>query len=164
MSHPETARHPVAAAYPGPTYANRTITRRVDDDLLRIGSPQDPRVFSLAEAQGLFPLVRGITQRAAEALAPVQRQLKVLPRRTAELQAAEARYQTIVNAWMNKMRRLGLVVKGLWLVDFDTGDGYLCWKYPELKLGHYHGYDEGFAGRRPLAEVLETLDPDWARY
>jgi hypothetical protein len=136
----------------------------VDSDFLRIGSPQDPRVFSLAEAQTLFPLVRGITQRAAEQLAPVQRQLKVLPRRTAELQAAEQRYQTIVNAWVNKMRRLGLVVKGLWLVDFDTGDGYLCWKYPELTLGHYHGYDEGFAGRRLLREVLETLDPDWARY
>ncbi|MBC7161217.1 MAG: DUF2203 domain-containing protein [Immundisolibacter sp.] len=129
-----------------------------------MGSPQDPRVFSLAEAQALFPLVRGITQRTAEELAPVQRQLKVLPRRSPELQAAEQRYQAIVGAWVNKMRRLGLVVKGLWLVDFDTGDGYLCWKYPELKLGHYHGYDEGFAGRRPLDEVLETQDPDWARY
>ena len=88
----------------------------------------------------------------------------MLPRRSQEMQAAEQRYQAIVSAWVNKMRRLGLVVKGLWLVDFDTGDGYLCWKYPELKLGHYHGYDEGFAGRQPLDEVLETLDPDWARY
>lgn len=121
-------------------------------------------MFSLAEARTLFPLVRGITQRTADELAPVQRQLKVLPRRSPELQAAEQRYQAIVGAWVNKMRRLGLVVKGLWLVDFDTGDGYLCWKYPELKLGHYHGYDEGFAGRRPLDEVLETQDPDWARY
>jgi hypothetical protein len=136
----------------------------VDDDLFRIGSLQDPRVFSLAQAQALFPLVRSITQRAAEELAPLQRQLKVLPRRSPELQTAEARYQALVNGWVSKMRRLGLVVKGLWLVDFDTGDGYLCWKYPELKLGHYHGYDEGFAGRRPLADVLATLDPDWARY
>lgn len=152
------------AAYPILPQIKRNTARRVDDDLLRIGSLQDTRVFSLAEAQALFPLVRGITQRAAEALAPVQRQLKVLPRRSPELQAAEERYQTLVNGWVNKMRRLGLVVKGLWLVDFDTGDGYLCWKYPELKLGHYHGYDEGFAGRRPLADVLATLDPDWARY
>ena len=41
----------------------------MDDDLLRIGSLQDTRVFSLADAQALFPLVRGITQRAAEELA-----------------------------------------------------------------------------------------------
>ncbi len=136
----------------------------MDSEFLRIGSPQDPRVFSLSEAQTLFPLVRSITQRTADDLAPVQRQLKVLPRRSPELLAAEQRYQTLVNAWVNKMRRLGLVIKGLWLVDFDTGDGYLCWKYPELTLCHYHGYDEGFAGRRPLREVLETLDPDWARY
>ena len=136
----------------------------MDTDFLRIGSPQDPRVFSLAEAQTLFPLVRGITSRTADELAPVQRQLKMLPRRSQEMQAAEQRYQAIVSAWVNKMRRLGLVVKGLWLVDFDTGDGYLCWKYPELKLVHYHGYDEGFAGRQPLDEVLETLDPHWALY
>ena len=63
---------------------------------------------------------------------------------------------------MSKMERLGLVVKGLWLVDFDTGDGYLCWKYPELRINHYHEYNAGFAGRRELAEVIEELDPDWA--
>lgn len=160
MRHPAGARRSV----PQSLSLRAPTSRRVDDDLLRIGSLQDPRVFSLAEAQALFPLVRGITQRTAEELAPVQRQLKVLPRRSPELLATEARYQTLVNGWVNKMRRLGLVVKGLWLVDFDTGDGYLCWKYPELKLGHYHGYDEGFAGRRPLADVLATLDPDWARY
>ncbi len=136
----------------------------MDIEFPRIGSPQDPRVFSLTEAQALFPLVRNITQRAAESLVPVQRQLKVLPRGSQELANAEQRYQAAVNAWLNKIRRLGLVVKGLWLVDFDTGDGYLCWKYPELTLGHYHGYDEGFSGRKPLVEVLESLDPDWARY
>ena len=136
----------------------------MDIEFPRIGSPQDPRVFSLTEAQALFPLVRSITQRAAESLAPVQRQLKVLPRGSQELASAEQRYQAAVNAWLSKIRRLGLVVKGLWLVDFDTGDGYLCWKYPELTLGHYHGYDEGFSGRRVLSEVLESLDPDWARY
>ncbi|MGK2942603.1 MAG: DUF2203 domain-containing protein [Immundisolibacter sp.] len=136
----------------------------MDIEFPRIGSPQDPRVFSLTEAQALFPLVRSITQRAAESLVPVQRQLKVLPRGSQELANAEQRYQAAVNAWLNKIRRLGLVVKGLWLVDFDTGDGYLCWKYPELTLGHYHGYDEGFSGRKPLIEVLESLDPDWARY
>ena len=68
-----------------------------------------------------------------------------------------------VKRWMAKMARLGLVVKGLWLVDFDTGDGYLCWKFPELKIGQYHGYHEGYTKRRPLREVIEELDPDWAR-
>jgi len=68
-----------------------------------------------------------------------------------------------VKRWMAKMNRLGLVVKGLWLVDFDTGDGYLCWKFPELRIGYFHAYHEGFTQRRPLHDVIEELDPDWAR-
>ena len=48
------------------------------------------------------------------------------------------------------MEALGIVVKGLWLVDFDNGEGYYCWKYPEPAIRHYHGYDEGFAGRMKI--------------
>jgi len=29
------------------------------------------------------------------------------------------------------MMRRGLEVKGLWLVDFDNGSGYYCWRYPK---------------------------------
>jgi hypothetical protein len=38
-------------------------------------------------------------------------------------------------------------VKGLWLVDFDNGSGYYCWRYPELRLEYYHSYDGGFGSR-----------------
>lgn len=131
--------------------------------LPRIGSPFDTRVFNLAEALELFPVVFRITKQAHENLVPVQRQLKLLPRGSSELTRAEERYRDLVNAWVSKLRRLGVTVKGLWLVDFDTGDGYLCWKFPELRLSHYHGYEEGFSGRRPLPEVIDELDPDWAQ-
>ena len=33
--------------------------------------------------------------------------------------------------WTRDMEMLGVVVKGLWLIDFDSGEGYYCWKYPE---------------------------------
>jgi hypothetical protein len=122
----------------------------------------DPRVFSLAEAQALFPLVRHITEAAYRELEPVRRKLETMVPANPRMQEVERQYETIVKAWVGKMERLGLVVKGLWLVDFDTGDGYLCWKFPELRLGHYHGYHEGFAGRRPLREVVEEYEPDWA--
>ena len=40
------------------------------------------------------------------------------------------------------------------LVDFPGWlDGqlvYLCWKYGESEIGHYHATSEGFLGRRPL--------------
>ena len=61
--------------------------------------------------------------------------------------ASRSRIQHIVNGWADEVRALGVEVKGLWLVDFDNGEGYYCWKYPEDTVGHYHGYEEGFAGR-----------------
>ncbi len=122
----------------------------------------DPRVFTLSEARALFPLVRKITEAAYHELEPVRRKLEAMIPTNPHMQDVEKQYETIVKAWVGKMERLGLVVKGLWLVDFDTGDGYLCWKFPEPRLAHYHSYHEGFTGRRPLQDVIEELDPDWA--
>ena len=45
---------------------------------------------------------------------------------------------------------LGVEIKGLWLVDFDNGSGYYCWQHPEPSLSHYHGYEDGFAGRMKI--------------
>jgi hypothetical protein len=134
-----------------------------DTAIQQISVSNDPRVFTLAEAQALFPLVRRITQAAYEQLAPVRQRLEAMVPTDPRIEEVERQYETIVKRWVGKMERLGLVVKGLWLVDFDTGDGYLCWKFPELRINHYHSYHEGFAGRRPLTEIMEELDPDWAR-
>lgn len=131
-------------------------------ELPQIGRRDQARAFTLAEAQALFPLVRRLTAEAHQELEPVRQLLERTVPTHPELPDIERQYETIVRRWVGKMERLGLVVKGLWLVDFDTGDGYLCWKFPELKIAYYHGYDEGFGGRRPLGEVVEELDPDWA--
>lgn len=130
--------------------------------IFQIATRDDPRVFTLAEAEALFPLVWRITRASHEELKPVRQLLETLMPASPEFREAERRYEAIVRRWVGKMERLGLVVKGLWLADFDTGDGYLCWRFPELRIGHYHGYREGFDGRRPLREVVEELDPDWA--
>ena len=52
-----------------------------------------------------------------------------------------------VAAWVRAMEALGVEVEGRWLVDFDHGRGYYCWRWPEERLDYFHGYDEGFAGR-----------------
>jgi len=69
-----------------------------------------------------------------------------------------------------KRRRLGQVIaralgelaeEGALVKDLDTGlcDFYalrgdrlvfLCWRLDEPELAHWHGIEEGFAGRRPL--------------
>ena len=61
--------------------------------------------------------------------------------------AAQRDVEAVVSRWAREMEALGLEVKGPWLVDFDTGAGFYCWKWPERALEHFHGYDEGFAGR-----------------
>ncbi|MHB8254921.1 MAG: DUF2203 family protein [Acidiferrobacter sp.] len=128
----------------------------------QIGSPSDARVFTLAEALELFPLVRRITYGSYRELEPLRRLLATLSPGSVSLYEAEEQYEHVVKRWVAKMERLGIVVKGLWLVDFDTGDGYLCWRFPELNLGHYHGYREDYTTRRPLRDVIEEMDPDWA--
>ena len=123
----------------------------------------DPRMFTLAEAQALFPLVRTITRAAHDELEPARRKLEGMIPGNPLLHEVERQYEGVVKRWVAKMERLGLVIKGLWLVDFDTGDGYLCWRFPELKIGHFHDYHEGYSARRALPEVIEERDPDWAR-
>lgn len=42
----------------------------------------------------------------------------------------------------------GAEVKGLWLVDFDNGEGYWCWKFGEDDIYYEHSYEAGFPGRK----------------
>jgi len=104
-------------------------------------------IFTLTEARKLLPLVQEMTSEAvlqADALADAMDDIADDdPRRT----ALDAELKAIVESWSARIRGMGLEAKGLWLVDFDNGEGYYCWQHPEPLLSHYHGYDEGFAGR-----------------
>ncbi len=122
----------------------------------------DHRVFTLAEVREAFPVVQRITRQAYAELDPVRQRLaRLVPGHPAQREV-EAEYEVIVRRWVGKMQRLGLLVRGLWLVDFDTGDGFLCWRFPQLKVGHYYAYGEAYTDRRPIGEVVEEFDPDWA--
>jgi len=105
------------------------------------------RRWTLEAAREMMPDVRARTARAveqAEALAEEQaRHAEGSPRRRALAEEIEA----VVMRWAREMEALGLEVKGLWLVDFDSGSGYFCWQWPEERLEFYHGYEDGFAGR-----------------
>jgi hypothetical protein len=105
------------------------------------------RRWTLDAARELIPDVRARTERAvveAEALAEDrERHAAGSPER----EAPDARIEGVVARWAREMEALGLEVKGLWLVDFDSGSGYYCWQWPEERLEYYHGYEDGFAGR-----------------
>lgn len=95
------------------------------------------RIFSYEEAVALFPEVRRITAEAAQQID--------------EMTASDpAEYERVVADWAASVLSLGVEVKGLWLIDFDSGAGYYCWRHPEPALEYFHGYDEGFGGRVKL--------------
>ena len=108
---------------------------------------REPRCWSLEGARALLPDVR---KRTALAVAEIQELLERRERGGANVLSAEqldAQLGKLTADWARAMEALGLEVKGLWLVDFDNGSGYYCWRWPESELAYFHGYEEGFSGR-----------------
>lgn len=104
-------------------------------------------IFSLDEACRLLPQVKHLTADAVRQAELLALQLRGLPEEDPEHESLSAALHGVVEHWVEGVRALGLEAKGPWLVDFDNGEGYYCWCYPEATVAHYHGYDEGFSGR-----------------
>lgn len=108
--------------------------------------PEPPKkTFTFEEARALLPEVRERTRRAVEALANLT--VPADEGREAAEERAEKAVALTLSSWASEIEGLGIEVKGPWLVDFDSGAGYYCWKWPEESLSFFHGYQEGFSGR-----------------
>jgi hypothetical protein len=106
---------------------------------------REPRCWSLEGARALLPDVRRRTAAAVEAVEALLAQRESGGKPSAE--GLDAQVGKLTADWARAMEALGLEVKGLWLVDFDNGSGYYCWRWPETELAYFHGYEEGFSGR-----------------
>lgn len=107
----------------------------------------EKKIFTYREAKELMPQIRELTQNTYVRVEEITRELR-LPTLSEERRAElEEEYETTVSSWSEQLQEFGVEIKGLWLVDFDNGDGYYCWKYPEKSLDHFHTYDDGFSGR-----------------
>lgn len=108
----------------------------------------EDRLRQLATLVGDVPDAEGVEVRESDP--PPVRELK---------EDLAGRMEEYRRAW-DELEALGAVLKDprTGLVDFyGRVDGrlvWLCWKYGETTLGHYHGLDEGFAGRKPLLPTL----------
>lgn len=120
------------------------------------------KVFTLEEAEKLLPIVRRITEDASGRVKSLFSLLEAVRERDDDkARKIEDDINNVVSEWQTKVEKLGAEGKGLWLVDFDCGTGYFCWKFPEERLEHFHSYTQGFQGRVPIVEqpAMDTSVP-----
>jgi hypothetical protein len=110
-------------------------------------APEARPIFSLQQARDLLPDVKHLTADAVQRAESLAVQLKDVHEADPQHATLAAALRDVVNTWAEQVQSLGLEPKGLWLVDFDNGEGYYCWCYPEDTVAHYHGYGDGFSGR-----------------
>ncbi len=106
------------------------------------------KIWTLKEAQEIFPRIKRITEDFYTQTHSISKLLtdNIYPEN--EMEKMEEEIHELVKIWNFTMLELEVDVKGIWLVDFDNGNGYYCWKVGEEDLLYEHSYDEGFAGRK----------------
>ena len=138
------------------------------------------RHFSLREANALVPtLQRSFVQARSlrEELQPIQSRLRESslpfeggeieidpdqPQPMRELQARGKELAASLIALFHDLAQLGIEVKAVdGLCDFRTRFGgrtvYLCWRFGEERITHFHELGTGFSGRKPLPEGAEFV-------
>ncbi len=108
------------------------------------------RRFTLSEAEKLLPLIRKFTREAVGRFLLLEQKLKASQADPIKVKTIELEVGTLLDQWAEKITKLGCEAKGIWLVDFDNGEGYYCWRYDEETIGYFHSYQEGFTGRTPI--------------
>jgi len=138
-----------------------------------------PRIFTLEEANALLPELNAICGQQAERRAVIEQKLVELAQKTgappegvmekpddpADVRAIKrdiiSRLHEYQSAW-NELERIGAVLKDArtGLVDFYARvDGkivFLCWKYGEPQITHYHDVDAGFSGRKSIEGAVKA--------
>ncbi len=122
------------------------------------------RLFSVEEANALLPILRPLLAQTLEAR---QRVIAAEPDLWPVLEKAMgnggskkagavlADFETIQQN-VKAIQALGIEVKDIntGLIDFpavrDGREVYLCWRYDEPNVAHWHDMDAGFSGRQRL--------------
>ncbi len=136
-----------------------------------------PSVFTLEAVNALVPRLEALVgaqmnrrseieerlKRLAELVGTMPESIVVEERDPPEVRTLKRdlveRVEKYQSAW-EEVEAMGAVLKDpkTGLVDFyGRVDGklvWLCWRYGEAAVTHYHGLDEGFAGRKPIEPVM----------
>jgi hypothetical protein len=138
-----------------------------------VDAPLQPRLFSLREANAMLVTLQEQFTRARqlrdqllltqEKLAETGRaiegpEIEVDPHAPPAVQRLQQRAADVIErlrALLKEVSEMGVEVKAAdGLVDFRSKlrgrTVYLCWKFGEERITHYHDLETGFSGRRPL--------------
>jgi hypothetical protein len=137
---------------------------------------QVQRLFTVDEANGLLPELRPLVKRILDRLESLREKSEAVvrgerlspssPELMKSLQRNEAIARLIheVKCLVDEINAYGCVCKGIeeGLVDFPCllADEivFLCWRFGEESVGHWHKIEDGFAGRKPLLDGEEGGD------
>lgn len=109
------------------------------------------KIFSLPEANDIVPVLVRVTKASQLDIKKAMALFDAIAdKSSAAGREAELEINQIIDRWHSKVEKLGGQPKGLWLADFDFGGGYYCWKYPETEIKFWHGYKDGFSGRKEI--------------
>src|SRR6202158_6344325 len=134
------------------------------------------RTFTLDEAQSLMPVLESLLRTAIsgkQLMEEVEAEMQALTHRiflnggthvdvvaTARRKAERAKAEQRAKDALAEIDSIGVQVKDIdiGLLDFPCEvEGrtiLLCWKLGEKSITHWHGTDEGFAGRKPIDERI----------
>ncbi len=134
------------------------------------------RTFTLDEAHSLLPVLESLLRTAIQGkkvMEEVEGEMQELNHRiflnggthvdvvsVARRKAERAKAEQRAKDALAEIDSIGVQVKDLdiGLLDFPCDvDGrivLLCWKMGENSITHWHGTDEGFAGRKPIDERI----------
>jgi len=138
---------------------------------------RESRVFTLEEVNDLVPKLSVAVKRQLERRSEIEgllirlgRELGDVPERIvldpSDPTAVRTMKRDLVRrieeyrAGWKAIEEMGAVLKDArtGLLDFyGTVDGklvWLCWKYGENEVAHYHALEEGFSGRKPIAQSM----------
>ena len=126
------------------------------------------------EANALLPVIRPAVEELLETFKEIRAEIEQaatvaglpaasdqLPKKLEERGVAPRLFEK-VRTIIDRIHARGCLVNGpeAGLVDFPCLYGseivFLCWKFGEPRVAHWHRIPDGFAGRRPLLDPSDT--------
>ena len=136
------------------------------------------RMFTIEEARALLPVLRAEVERLLDTFREIRAEIESAASRTGlqpdspdlaghlQTQGVVPRLFARARTIIDQIQMHGCVVNGpeAGLVDFPclyrNEIVFLCWKFGEPTVGHWHRIPDGFAGRRPLLDASEEQDTE----